>query len=705
MTSTNGLTESDYQQLEQSWIPRQLVDDAGILRVSSDEGAEAICYNRPGNYAGLLFPYIWPGETRAREHRLRRDQPEMEHRSDGSLRDKQKYLCASGSLNRLYFPCGIEPEMLRSTSLPVVITEGEKKTLALYRLAGWNCPEPRFLPIGLSGVWNWRGTIGKEPGPDGNMRKLKGPITDLDHIVWKNRNVFILFDSDKHHNSSIQASERALAGELKSRGAVVRLVDLPDLPDFEKTGADDFLTHPNGGPERLLTLIYNAACAEPGSAGEILARTGILELTTQSNIDEVETALRCLRREMIGIDSIRETAVRSETVKHLQNIGVQSPARLVNVALTHSDTTEETRRITFHEPEPWLHPVNGTLLLDEISNILCRFVILPISEIHAITLWIVHTYAVAATSICPILIIRSPEKRCGKTLLLELLLNLVFRPLPASNITSSSLFRVIERYKPTLLLDEADTFLCNNDELRGIINSGYRRSSSYVIRTIGDDFEPVVFNTFGPKAIAQIGKPSGTILDRGIFIEMRRKKPEEKTVRLRSDRIFEDFLPLRRKAVRWVKDNLSRLTDCEPHISPGLNDRSQDSWRPLLAIAELAGAQWAEYGLTSAMKLSGENNDVSKRTLLLADIRDIFGQTEATRMSSLDICSRLRDIELHPWPEFRDGKPITVRQLARLLEPLGIHPKQLRMGDSNIRGYELDDFTDSFARYLPDLPV
>ena len=700
MTDVNGLTESDYRMLEQSWIPRQLADDAGIRRVSSVEGAEAVCCNRPGNYAGLLFPYVWPGETRAREHRLRRDRPEMEHKTDGSLRERQKYLCAPGGRNRLYFPCGIKPEMLGNASLSIVITEGEKKALSLYRLAGWNCSEPRFLPIGLSGVWNWRGTIGREPGPEGDTRSVKGPIPDFDHIVWKNRDVHILFDSDRQRNPSIQASERALARELKSRGAVVRLIELPDLPGFDKTGADDFLTHENDGPERLLSLIDNAACVEPGSAGEILARAGILKLTAESGIDEVEITLRQLRREMTGIDSLRRTAVHSETVKHLQNIGMKSSAQLVNAAMSSSDTGERTNRIAFPELEPWPHPVNGALLLDEISGTLSRYVVLPLSGIHAIALWIVHTYAVEATSICPILVIKSPEKRCGKTLLLELLINMVFRPLTASNITSSSLFRVIERYQPTLLLDEADTFLCNNEELRGIINSGYRRSSSYVIRTVGEDFEPVVFNTFGPKAVAQIGAPPETMLDRGIVIEMRRKKQDEKPERLRSDKIFTGLEHIRRKAARWTKDNLAILIDGEPSIPSSLHDRARDSWRPLLAVAELAGVRWMEYGRSSAEELCVETGAVSNRTLLLADIRNIFEQADTTRMSSSDICSRLRAIEEHPWPELRDGQPITARQLARLLEPLGIGPRQFRLNGEIVRGYELEDFADSFARYL-----
>jgi hypothetical protein len=105
----------------------------------------------------------------------------------------------------------------------------------------------------------------------------------------------------------------------------------------------------------------------------------------------------------------------------------------------------------------------------------------------------------------------------------------------------------------------------------------------------------------------------------------------------------------------------------------------------------------------SAIKLSGENSEASKRALLLSDIKAIFEKAQANRIASAEICAKLGDIEEHPWPEWRNGQPITVRQLARSPEPLGIRPKQLRMGEANIRGYELDDFADGFSRYLPCL--
>lgn len=82
----------------------------------------------------------------------------------------------------------------------------------------------------------------------------------------------------------------------------------------------------------------------------------------------------------------------------------------------------------------------------------------------------------------PLLTISSLDKRCGKTRYQTLIGWMSVKPLSASNISSAAVYRTVEEYHPTLLLDEADTFIRDNEELRGIINSGHTRDEAYVIR-------------------------------------------------------------------------------------------------------------------------------------------------------------------------------------------------------------------------------
>lgn len=112
---------------------------------------------------------------------------------------------------------------------------------------------------------------------------------------------------------------------------------------------------------------------------------------------------------------------------------------------------------------------------------------------------------------------------------------LVPKALAAANISPAALFRTVELARPTLLIDEADTFLGDNEELRGILNSGHR-AGGQVIRTVGDDFEPRTFSTHCPVAIAQIGKLPDTLADRSIHISMKRSAPGETVSRLRLGR-------------------------------------------------------------------------------------------------------------------------------------------------------------------------
>jgi hypothetical protein len=201
-----------------------------VRRVTSSEGASIIGRSDNGSYAGIVFPYCWPGQDHVRDYWLRRDRPEIEYDGKGRPKEKNKYLGPPGRVNLIYIVPGTSKELLNEVGIPVVITEGAKKTLALHRLSFHEVADreqPRFLAIGIGGVWNWRGTIGKVVGPDGSRRDEKGPIPDLSRLVWADRTVYIIFDTNVHTNSSVAAARRGLTSELKRRGAQVLWVNLP----------------------------------------------------------------------------------------------------------------------------------------------------------------------------------------------------------------------------------------------------------------------------------------------------------------------------------------------------------------------------------------------------------------------------------------------------------------------------------------------
>ncbi|HKD37450.1 MAG TPA: DUF3631 domain-containing protein, partial [Pirellulales bacterium] len=313
-------------------------------------------------------------------------------------------------------------------------------------------------------------------------------------------------------------------------------------------------------------------------------------------------------------------------------------------------------------------------------------------------LWVLHTYLPDRSLVSPRLTIASPEKRCGKTTLLDVLARLALKSLPTANVTAAAIFGVVEAYRPTLLIDEADTFLRDNDELRGIVNSGHRRGGS-VLRTVGDDHEVRAFSTYSACAIALIGRLPETLHDRSVIVLLKRRLPTEAIKPFRPDRAgrLDD---LARKAARWAADNAERIGDADPDIPEGVFNREADNWRPLLAIADAAGDEWPERARDALQAAHTAEDDQSRPAMLLSDIKAAFAERDADRLPSASLVAALVEIEGRPWAEYRHGKAMTQNQLARALKPLGIVPELIRQGENVSRGYTLGQFAEAFERYL-----
>jgi hypothetical protein len=443
----------------------------------------------------------------------------------------------------------------------------------------------------------------------------------------------------------------------------------------------------------------------------ILLAAGFGTLTEASSVDSIGLALRKLGELAADQDQLGRAGLREAVIRRLRSLGVSSAARMADAALgvlgVEGDSNAQGTAVGFVDPNPWPEAVEGSSLLGELVRHFEKRVILPEGAAVTLALWTLSTYAFDSFGVHPVLAVVSPEKRCGKTVLLEALAVVVRRPLPTSNVTSAAVFRVVEEHSPTLLIDEGDSFVLENEELRGILNSGHRKSSAFVLRTVGDQFEVRQFRTWAPKAIALIGDLPDTLQDRAIAIKLRRKEPTETVERIRYESLSNEMEPLRRRLVRWAADSSARLSSIDPEMLIVLHDRAADNWRGLLAIAELAGGDWPDQRRKAALGLSGTGDDdggSSVRTQLLSDLRELFLSQSADTMPSEEVCRVLKDMESRPWPEWKNGKPITPRQLARLLKPFGIEPRQVRMGSANVRGYSAEDCRDAFTRYLSPIP-
>ena len=401
-------------------------------------------------------------------------------------------------------------------------------------------------------------------------------------------------------------------------------------------------------------------------------------------------------------------------VKEAKKLGVLAETLKSEVKKRRRGSADDIRGrvMELPEPEPWPDAVEGGALLTSLSAVVSEHMVLPPGAADAVALWVLHAHTHDSSGISPLLAVTSPTPECGKSTLLTLLGELVPRPLPASNITAAALFRAVEQWRPCVLVDEADTFLKQSDELRGVINSGHSKATAYVVRTTGDDHEPRQFRTWAPKVIAAIGTLSPTLASRSIAIELRRMAPGESVNPLRGDRL-EHLEPYARKAARWAQDNISELRDSDPAIPESLRGRTADNWRHLFAIADLAQGEWPRLAREAAETLGAKGSAVTPPIMLLEDIRRVFADKAKTRgdvvkfLSSTELAEALVDFEDRPWPEWgRTQKPVSSAQIARLLKPFNIKPVKTRVDGytAGTRGYTLEKLSDAFARYLPQAP-
>lgn len=349
-------------------------------------------------------------------------------------------------------------------------------------------------------------------------------------------------------------------------------------------------------------------------------------------------------------------------------------------------------------------PDDGAALLDELRAAITRYVILPSEHAEVgVTLWIAATHASGVLHHAPRLAIRSPEKRCGKTRLLDVIVATANRALPTANISAAVLYRVMGGDDPrTLVIDEADTVWGTkktaeqNEDLRGLVNAGFERGRP-TLRYDAAARRVEELETFGFVALAGIGTLPDTITDRAVNIVMRRRRAGEQVDPYRSQRDGGPLAELGQRLKEWATEHREHIGKAEPDLP--VEDRAADVWESLVAVADQAGGAWPALARAAAVALSDEHDQDdaadSSSLQLLTDIRAVFDEAAVAFLASKQLVNALRALDDGPWSEEVD---LTTHKLARRLRPFGIVPKPNETG--KVRGYHREHFRDTFDRYL-----
>ena len=620
-----------------------------------------------------------------------------------------KFVAPNGSNGSLWIPSETYA-VAKHVSVPLIITEGPCKGMVL--------KQADAHPIGPVGVWTVTIKGGDENGgePD-EATDQPAPQIKLHPILeWfqlANRKVFMAFDADRVENPHVRHAEiRAWMMLFKSGADVYQLCTWPLK---EAKGVDDYVAFRAGTDLDKQREVYHELFEKAVPFIETLGDSDIKTVTAELHRTQDDR----LQFELLRKRLAKHYRISKDSFGYLRGGQSSEAVAVKTIAPT---------------AQPWDVPVDAKEVLDAICTTIRRFVSLKDSQCRAVALWIVLTYLHDAVDILPLLLITSPEEACGKTSLLKVVFYLANRPVPAGNISAAAIYRTIKDIAPTMALDEADTYLKENEEMRGVIDSGHEREFAWVIRTAMEGEDTVYFSTWCPKALAMIGLPKRTILSRSIHIRLDRKASGVKTEKLKKKH-YGELEELRKKISRLANDIREQVRVFESDL---LENRAGDNWQPLAAVASSAGNDWVIETAKAAEHINSRDVQDSKSTgrYLLESIAQIIkerrcgeqrkvSQEPATPVE-LGVASakeriptpkmflpttevllpKLNADDEAPWREDRKGAKteLTSHKLAALLKQYGVKSEQKRYPDGSdssppTRGYWIEDLEKAIEKY------
>ena len=359
------------------------------------------------------------------------------------------------------------------------------------------------------------------------------------------------------------------------------------------------------------------------------------------------------------------------------------------------------------------HPTTPDgVLLDQITDIIRRYVFMGHDEAIITGLYVVHTWCIEAAEYTPYLHLRSAMPRSGKSRLLDILEFFVARPLrlhdptPAALADALLLAKILGVPPPTVLWDEIDNAYSRWLGLREIVNAGFQRGT--FIGRAGGLKKP----TFGPKVMSGLSRLPHTVFDRSFEFDMTRAMDSERPVRLTPGerrKVKSQVADIRAHLEAFAERNIEVLLESPVDLPEEMDDRGMDIAEPLLAIADIIGGDWpvkARKAMVNIRQQMYASENTSLKEKLLYDLRRIFGQREA--MHSSTIVDELKELEDSPWK----SQGLTPWSLADMLSEFSEYPggprirsKRMRMSGKRSalkRGYKRSQFDDAFRRYISD---
>src|ERR1700751_5080200 len=549
-----NLLQHDVEMFGKLGILPELLDRAGIVRVTDRQAREEYGITGDGDMAGIAYPYWQPatmmnGSERKRWYvRIRRDTPDADR--------KKKYVAPYADRRPFYFPpC---PDWFVDADAAVCLVEADPSALSL--LAWCERVGGKLVPVAIGGCWGWRGRIGKVDSPKGGRVDEKGPLPELSLICHKDRTVYVLFDSNSNHNPTVRAARAALSRELVTYGARVLIGSIPALPGVN--GPDDLLEKVgDSGIASILELAVPALDLAVADAESLIAQ--IKQAHPKLDPETMRAALDAVAD---VTDELQRQVLQGRLAEAVR--GVVPKKILVDEVAGRRATRqqkEEDFAVANRCAELLRQPVDSVQLISDMEAFFAERAYLPEGAALCFAYFVLNSRVFDLFDATPYVCLESATPRCGKSTVIRMLVALSAKALVVTSM-NEAIFRLLDQQHPPLCIDEAELLEGRSERaeaLRAILNEGYKRGGR-VPRCVGEEHEVQFFDVYSPKVFSAIGGLSGALLDRCIVIHMERapKGGKRKSTRIRA--IAHDSKMLVEKLDAYAlqfRDELQRLYD------------------------------------------------------------------------------------------------------------------------------------------------
>jgi len=465
ITTNMSLSDAHSQHLLQSGISQDVIRERGYKTVVDAAELERLGFiNAQCRVPGILIPLYAPDDTAA-GFQFRPDGPRINNR--GKL---IKYETPLGARLRIDMPKRSQ-QYASNPEVPLYVTEGAKKADSL-ATAG-------VCAVNLSGVWGFK-----------SRNEFGAPIlsADFDLIAWKGRIVYLCFDSDITTKREVYHALEVLGAHVQRKGGKPFIVQLPSGPKGEKVGVDDFLAAGHTIDDLIALASPLSTEAEADEPNEIHATHFEFEGRLYLEVHKMDDnyAFAHLEGDKVVLSS--EVVMGQKTIRPRTLPQVEGQT-LAIVGLPSEGMTAAT-------------PYDAKTLLKRVKDHIAKYVDLEPRDLELAVYYVLFTWYTRKVNTAAYLRFLADTGK-GKTRARQVIGDICFYPVYASGAGSfSGMARTQQKWRGTLIIDEADFSGEKESQVTKYLNLGFERGQYYILSDKMNPRNQDYFDPFGPKVIA-----------------------------------------------------------------------------------------------------------------------------------------------------------------------------------------------------------